>query len=241
MAVPKPVRPRCWLVIPAAGSGSRFGGETPKQYCRIGSRSVLEWTLAAFVGRGEILGTVIALAAQDPWWAELEFPGKAGVHTVTGGRERVDSVRSALAGLPAAAQDDDFVLVHDAARPCLSHDALDRLLTGLAAHPVGGLMAVPVADTLKRADAEGLVQATADRTGLWQAQTPQMFRLGLLRVAIDAALASGRASTITDESSAIEAAGHRPLLVAGERRNIKITERGDLDMAERLLVHEGVA
>lgn len=202
----------------------------------MGGRTVLEWTLFAFRGLPGVQAMVLAISAEDGHWPELEFSGKQDVRVAPGGAERAWSVLNALDSLADEARPEDFVLVHDAARPCLSQAALARLVGSLADHPVGGLLAVPVADTLKEADSKGEVVATRDRAGLWQAQTPQMFRFGLLRDALRGALGDDVAAVgVTDESSAMEAAGHRPLLVPGELQNLKITRAGDLALAARIL------
>ena len=225
-----------WVVIPAAGSGSRFGAATPKQYQRLGGDTVLERTLGLFTGRADVRGVVLALSPDDSHWPTLKGAADTRIRTVVGGLERSHSVLNALRVLEDEVDAGDSVLVHDAARPCLTRDALDRLVRAALAHPVGALLAVPVADTLKRANADGEVAATQDRAGLWQAQTPQMFRYGLLRDALAAALANeDLARRITDESSALEAAGHAPLLVPGEAGNLKITRAGDLELAARIL------
>ncbi len=227
---------RFWVVIPAAGSGSRFGSATPKQYQRLGDRTVLERTLGLFTGHADVLGIVLALSPDDAWWPALEHVDRTRIRTVAGGAERCHSVLNALRALEGEAQAEDVVAVHDAARPCLTPAALGRVAEAALNHPVGALLALPVADTLKRAQENGEVAGTLDRAGLWQAQTPQVFRFGLLRDALADALARpGGAAAITDESSALEAAGHRPLLVHGEATNLKITRAGDLDLAARIL------
>ena len=219
-----------WLVMPAAGIGRRFGAERPKQYAPLRGRTVIEWALSPFLRDARCAGAMVALAADDPYWREIAPPQ---VRTASGGVERSHSVRNALAALAPRAQAEDWVLVHDAARPCLADADLERLIAELAAHPVGGLLATPAADTLKRADAAGCVAATVDRTGLWRALTPQMFRYGLLCSALDAAHASGRIPT--DEAQAVEWLGMRPALVAASTANLKITRAADLTLAAALL------
>ncbi|MDA8349649.1 MAG: 2-C-methyl-D-erythritol 4-phosphate cytidylyltransferase [Pseudomonadota bacterium] len=221
---------RYWLVMPAAGIGRRFGSERPKQYAPLCGRAVIQWALAPFLADERCAGAMVALAAHDPYWSEVAPPG---VMTVAGGAERSHSVRQALAALAARAAPEDWVLVHDAARPCLAPEDLERLLGELAEHPLGGLLAAPAADTLKRADAHGCVAATVDRTGLWRALTPQMFRYGALCRALDAAHAASRVPT--DEAQALEWAGERPVLVAGSAGNLKITTAADLTLAAAFL------
>ncbi|MGH8150263.1 MAG: 2-C-methyl-D-erythritol 4-phosphate cytidylyltransferase, partial [Steroidobacteraceae bacterium] len=207
--------------MPAAGSGSRFGDRLPKQYVEIGGRAVIEWALDPFRGDPRCAGIVVALAPGDPHWRRLGGLEGERLRTVEGGAERSESVRRALAALAEWAAAEDWVLVHDAARPCLEAADRDRLLARCAAHPVGGLLAAPVADTLKSCGADGSVEGTADRTGLWRALTPQMFRHGALAAALDAAFAAGRSPT--DEAQALEWAGARPLRVEGSASNLKIT------------------
>ncbi|MGH8317670.1 MAG: 2-C-methyl-D-erythritol 4-phosphate cytidylyltransferase [Steroidobacteraceae bacterium] len=221
---------RYWLVMPAAGVGRRFGTDRPKQYAPLLGRTVIEWALAPFLSDSRCAGAVVALAEEDPFWASI---APTAVLLAPGGQERSHSVRNGLHVLAERANRDDWVLVHDAARPCLPRSDLDRLLAELAAHPVGGLLATPAADTLKRADAGREVQQTVDRAGLWRALTPQMFRYGRLCQALDRAHAAGR--TPTDEAQAIEWLGDHPRLVAGAAANLKITSAADLAIAAALL------
>jgi 2-C-methyl-D-erythritol 4-phosphate cytidylyltransferase len=236
---------RYWLVMPAAGSGRRFGGELPKQYQMLGARRVIEHALSAFLDDERCQGIVVALDAADQVFATLPASRAPRVHRVDGGARRCDSVRHGLAAIQG--EESDWVLVHDAARPCLDRADLDRLLATLGNDPVGGLLAAPLADTLKRistsveagAGASVLVPHVAEtpsRVGLWRALTPQMFRLGLLRQALSAALELGREPT--DESQAIEWLGHAPSLVAGSPGNIKITTSLDLQLARAWLAQE---
>lgn len=221
--------PACWVVIPAAGAGRRMGSEIPKQYLPLAGRTIIEHTLACFTHHPAVRGIIIAIAADDEWWSALAIASTVPVVTVPGGAERADSVRNALDGLEEMANANDWVLVHDAARPCLSREDLDRLIAAVASDEVGGLLAAPVRDTMKRADAAGRVERTEDRTGLWHALTPQMFRLGLLGRALREALSAGAA--VTDEASAVERLGLRPRLVEGSALNIKVTRPEDLPLA----------
>jgi 2-C-methyl-D-erythritol 4-phosphate cytidylyltransferase len=221
--------PRYWAVVPAAGAGRRMGAEMPKQYLELLGRPVLDHTLDRLVGHPRIAGVLVALSADDRRWAGSAFCGHPRVTRVAGGAERCHSVRNALAALAGFAALDDWVLVHDAARPCLRRGDLDRLLERLSGHPVGGLLGMPVRDTMKRASSLGEVEATVPREGLWHAYTPQMFRLGQLRQALDQALDAGQ--LVTDDASAMELAGLRPLLVEGHPDNIKITRPADLGLA----------
>ena len=221
---------RYWLVMPAAGIGRRFGTDRPKQYAPLCGRAVIEWALAPFLTDPRCAGAVVALAQDDPYWAAVAVPS---VRVVAGGQERSYSVRNGLAALADIANRDDWVLVHDAARPCLPRSDLDRLLAELATHSIGGLLATPAADTLKRADTSRQVQQTVDRAGLWRALTPQMFRYGRLCEALDRAHAAGRIPT--DEAQAIEWLGEHPKLVEGAAANLKITSAADLAIAAALL------
>jgi len=223
---------RYWLVMPAAGTGTRFGDPLPKQYAPLAGRTVIEWALAPFTGDARCAGIALAICAEDRNWAGIA--GRLPAVTVArGGAERSESVRSALAALGRRAQAQDWVAVHDAARPCLSFEDRDRLIETAGTHAVGAIAAVPAADTLKRAGQDGTVQETVDRNALWRALTPQMFRYGPLCEALDEALAARRFPT--DEAQAMEWRGHRPLLVACSPVNIKITRAEDLLLASAVL------
>lgn len=225
--------PPFWALIPAAGVGSRMAADRPKQYLMLEGRCILEHTLDCFLGHPQLRGLVISLAQDDPYWSVLACAGDPRISRADGGRERADSVLGGLLRLiELGAQDDDWVLVHDAARPNLTRDDLDNLLLTLADDPVGGLLAVPVRDTLKRADSAGRVAKTVDRAAMWQAYTPQMFRLGLLHRALAEALLAEVA--VTDEASAVEWAGQAPRLVEGRSDNLKVTTPEDLQRLSRL-------
>lgn len=221
-----------WLVVPAAGQGRRMGADRPKQYLEIAGRPVLACTLArlyaAFPGARLCLCLDADDARFDPAWVPF-----AEWRRVSGGNERVDSVTHALEAIAGEASDDDLVLVHDVARPCVTVADLERLHAALADDPVGGLLASPVADTMKRDDGAGRVAATELRAGLWHALTPQGFRYGLLRQALAAAVKAG--IPVTDEASAVETLGLSPQLVKGRRDNLKITHPEDLALARQIL------
>ncbi|SDJ52950.1 2-C-methyl-D-erythritol 4-phosphate cytidylyltransferase [Billgrantia gudaonensis] len=223
---------RLWLVVPAAGRGRRMGAERPKQYLELAGRPLMVHTLArlhaAFPGARLVLCLDSADSDFDSAWVPF-----ADWRRVDGGTQRADSVANALAAIGAEARQDDLVLVHDVARPCVSVADLHRLHACLVDEPVGGLLAAPVADTMKRDDGTGRVAATESRSGLWHALTPQGFRYGLLRRAL--AAACERDMAVTDEASAIEALGLSPRLVCGRRDNLKITHPEDLALAERIL------
>jgi 2-C-methyl-D-erythritol 4-phosphate cytidylyltransferase len=222
--------PACWAIVPAAGSGRRMGAVLPKQYLRLGDRTVLEHTLDTLLAVEALAGVVLVVAPDDSDWAVIQ-PRYAGqsLDVVDGGAERCHSVLNGLDALAGKAAAGDWVLVHDAARPCVRLDDIRALMTSLDAASDGGLLGVPVADTMKRVAADGKVATTVDRSGLWHALTPQMFRLEQLRAALRQAIASH--SLVTDEASAMELAGYRPLMVQGHRDNIKITLPADLALA----------
>lgn len=222
---------RYYAIVPAAGTGSRFGGETPKQYQLLAGRPLIHYTLAALCRYRRIDRVWVVLSLEDTGWRQHDWTSLGHkLETVfCGGATRAESVANGLRAAATAVHDDDWVLVHDAARPCLSQALLAALCDELADDPVGGLLAVPVADTLKRADDQQRVARSESREGLWQAQTPQMFRYGLLTRVL-AEHAGG-----TDEASAIEAAGLQPRLVRADASNLKVTYAADLRLAEMIL------
>jgi len=229
---PNDTRAGLWCVVPAAGRGARFGAELPKQYVQLAGRPLLAWTLQRLAECRDIAGLMVVLAEHDAHWPDIESIGGKPVLTTIGAAERSGSVLAGLRALPDAVAPNDYVLVHDAARPCVRVDDIARLVAeGCAAG--GGLLAAPVRDTLKRAD-EGLrVAATEPREACWRALTPQLFRRGELTAALEHAAGLGIA--ITDEAMAMERIGHRPLLVEGADSNIKVTTPADLALAEYLL------
>ena len=233
---------RYYLVIPAAGSGRRFSSAQPKQYAPLGSSTVIEQALSTFEADPDCAGIVVALAAGDGEWPAIAARRSRLIEVAEGGEQRAHSVRNALRALAARVRDDDWIMVHDAARPCFAASDLALLKRELAAHPVGGLLAIPLADTLKRAlepkSQVTHVDATLDRDGLWRAATPQVFRFGVLLRALEAALAAGRMPT--DEAQAIEWTGQRPRLVAGRADNIKVTTADDLVLAGAILKTEKI-
>jgi 2-C-methyl-D-erythritol 4-phosphate cytidylyltransferase len=223
-----------WLVMPAAGTGRRFGTDTPKQYAPLEGRTVIDWALAPFLADTRCTQIIVALGNDDDSWKP-----PAGVLTTSGGAQRSQSVRAGLSALERRAGQSDWVLVHDAARPCLDAKDLERLLSGVADHPVGGLLGVRYADTLKRADdsrgdaAPAQVLRTEERRGLWRALTPQMFRYAALCAAVDAAHAAGRFPS--DEAQALEWTGASALLIEGAASNLKVTTADDLTLAAAVL------
>jgi 2-C-methyl-D-erythritol 4-phosphate cytidylyltransferase len=227
-----------WAVVPAAGTGLRMGSATPKQYLPLAGRTVLAWTLEVLLAHPRIAGVVLAVAKGDARWSESVPAGaQARVRSVVGGVERGDSVEAGLELLARERPADEWVLVHDAARPCVHPHDLERLIAAVEGDAVGGLLAAPCTDTIKQADAESRVGATLDRRTLWRALTPQMFRLGALRAAYAAARAADRVPT--DEAAAIEATGAKPRLVAGRVDNVKVTQAEDLALAEAILRSRG--
>jgi 2-C-methyl-D-erythritol 4-phosphate cytidylyltransferase len=219
---------RLWAVVPAAGKGARMGADRPKQYLELAGRTVLEHTLRRLLDEPRIAGVVVAFAADDDEGPRIAARLGPRVRAARGGAERCHSVLNGLDALPDAARH-DWVLVHDAARPCLRRRDLARLIETLADDDCGGILAVPVRDTLKRCTDDGAIEHTVDRARLWHALTPQMFRLGILRDALAAALAAGR--LVTDEAQAVELAGRSPRVVEGHADNIKITRPEDLPLA----------
>ncbi len=227
---------RYFLLIPAAGSGRRFAAVLPKQYAALGTSTVIEQALTPFEADPDCTGIVVVIAPDDTEWPRVAARRTRLIETVPGGAERAHSVRAGLRVLGQHARDDDWVMVHDAARPCFAASDLALLKKELAAQEVGGLLATPLADTLKRAANAAdppAVEGTVDRSGLWRAATPQVFRFGHLTRALDAALAANRLPT--DEAQAIEWAGFRPRLVAGRADNIKVTTGDDLKLAAAIL------
>lgn len=225
-----------WAVMPAAGQGLRMGAEQPKQYLSLGAATVIEYSAEALLGWPRLTAMVVAVSATDSQWRHLDVAENARVDTVIGGATRADSVLAGLRGLAPRAQPGDWVLVHDAARPCVRTEDLERLFSTCSADPVGGLLAMPCADTVKRAGPDGNVEATLNREQLWLAQTPQMFRYELLVEALELALREGVA--VTDEASAMEQAGHCCRLAEGSVHNIKVTRPADLALAHFWLQQE---
>jgi len=234
-----PTRPRCFALVPCAGIGARAAAQGPKQYAPLAGRPLVAWTLESLVQVEALSATLVVLAPDDTQFDALGLARPGVAVARAGGATRADSVAGGIDALLAlGALPDDWVLVHDAARCLLRPEAVQRLIETCRDDAVGGLLALPVADTLKRSTAEGAlgerVELTVPRTAIWAAQTPQMFRIGLLREALRAGLARADLS-ITDEASAIEAQGWQPRLVRGDFDNFKVTWPEDFALAERLL------
>ncbi len=227
-----PIPPRCYALLPCAGVGSRSGAALPKQYVEIAGQPMVAHTLAALAAVPRIAASLVVLSPDDDRFEALlpDFASERGWVCRRGGATRADTVVGGLAELlERGARADDWVLVHDAARCLVRAEWVDRLIDACLPDAVGGLLALPVADTLKRAEG-GRVAETLPRADKWAAQTPQMFRIGMLRTALAAA-----GSAVTDDASAIELAGHRPLLVEGDAANLKVTWPSDFTLAERVL------
>ncbi len=224
--------PTLWAVVAAAGSGSRFSATQPKQFFPLAGSCVAEHTLSRLLAVPALAGLVVARDLAEPGWAAVESLGDRRVKSVAGGAQRADSVLAGLDALAGLAAADDWVLVHDIARPCITGTDIAKLQAAAATSSVGAILVTPVAETLKRVGA-GVVAATAEREQYWLAQTPQLFRYQLLADALRGGLTAGRA--ITDEASAVEAAGHPVMVVAGRTDNIKITVAEQLPIAAAIL------
>ncbi len=210
-----------------------MGAAIPKQYLPLLGSTVIEHTVRCFLTHARIKGVVVVIAPHDPHWDQLQLKNAASLLIAEGGVERYHSVLNGLAKLAGVAQPHDWVLVHDAARPCIRHADVDHLIATLADYPAGGLLGVPVSDTVKRADSQGNVLETVSRVGLWRALTPQMFRLDDLSRALRHVVDNNL--IVTDEAAAMELAGFSPRMVAGHADNIKITHPQDLALAELYL------
>ena len=233
-----------WAILPAAGIGRRMGSSTPKQYQLVNGVPVIALTLRRLAAVGSIARIVVVLHPRDSHWESLEIAKQfldeqPRIASTTGADERQESVLNGLRALDRLAQDDDWVLVHDAVRPCVELADIERLIESLQADAVGGLLATPVDNTLKQVD-EGLrVTSTVDRSRYWNALTPQMFRYGLLKTAMEKVVAEKLA--ITDEAAAMELLGNRPKIVEGSKFNIKITHDADLELAAMILKRQATA
>jgi len=220
-------------LVPAAGFGARMGIELPKQYLDLAGQPMIWHAISTLCACPDIKTVFVVLAPGDEYFVRYDWSHCESklVTLYCGGTTRAESVANGL--LVSGLEADDWVLVHDAARPCLTQLLLNKMIAELRDDPVGGILAVPVADTLKRADAQQRIACTEPREGLWQAQTPQMFRAGLLSEGL------ARCSTVTDEASAIEALGLQPKLVASDSSNFKVTYPQDIELAELLLRQKG--
>jgi len=222
------------VIIPAAGVGNRMANVLPKQYIALGGKPMISHSIQVFFNHPRIAAIHVALNPEDDFWRSLTLQPESRLHLhYTGGKTRAETVLNTLHAIASKLHDDDWVLVHDAARPGLTHKLLDQLINHLENDAVGGLLALPVADTLKQSAADNQVKQTIARANLWQAQTPQMFRYGTLKNAL-----SQFKDSVTDEAEAIEALGLSPKLVQGELRNLKVTYPQDLILLEALFSKE---
>lgn len=221
------------VIIPAAGTGNRMQNALPKQYLPLAGKPIISHVIQVFFNNPRIASIHLALSEDDQFWRTLTLnaDSKLKLH-YTGGASRAETVLNTLQVIEA--DDDDWILVHDAARPGLSAELLDKLLSTLEDDAVGGLLAMPVADTLKKSDQTNHVAQTVSRQSLWQAQTPQMFKYGVLKRALQANSSAASSQAYTDEAEAIEALGLKPKLVQGELRNLKVTYPQDLELLEAL-------
>lgn len=224
---------RYWAVIPAAGVGRRMKSDVPKQYLEIQGKTLMEHTLQRLLDFSLLERLVVLLGEDDEYYQDIKLLRDPRVILAKGGRERYHSVMNGLSVLDELAEDTDWILVHDIARPCIRRSDLDWLVKALEEHPVGGLLGLPVRDTMKRSNDEGEIAQTVDRVNLWHALTPQMFRLKPLIDSLNLAMEVN--AEVTDEASAMEFAGYKPLMVEGHGDNIKVTRSSDLALASLYL------
>lgn len=231
-----------WVVIPAAGVGSRMESELPKQYLKIADKTIIEHTLECFINHPQVAGIIVALSSDDAYWKQLNIKSDVTpIYTVEGGEERSDSVEQALEYLRMveSLDDDTWVMVHDAARPCVSQADINALLEIRSGESIGGILATPVRDTMKRSFSDqcfadqSKISHTESRDNLWHALTPQLFMLGPLKNALE--FCKDKFIAVTDEASAFEALGEHPQLVKGGHENIKVTYPSDIQYASFLL------
>lgn len=225
--------PQFWAIIVAAGIGQRMQADRPKQYLSIAGVTVIEYALQSFLKMALVQQVVVVINQHDPYWHRLAISRHPKIITAIGGQERLDSCLQGLLALQPSAHENDWVIEHDGVRPCLTAQELSHFVAKLSVDTVGGLLAHPITATIKRGDETQCVLATVERTNLWQAATPQMFRYGLLQQALTRAKA--QAKLITDSASAIELMGYRPKLIACTPSNIKITVAADLQLAAYFL------
>ncbi len=217
-----------WAIVPAAGVGKRMQADRPKQYLELADKTVIEHTLSRLLGADIFSAIAVAISEEDPYWPELSISKHPKIITAPGGKERADSVLSGLKAINEQAADDDWVLVHDAARPCITASDIHHLVDSLLYDEVGGILALASPDTLKQVQ-DNSITGTLDRSHIWRALTPQMFRYGMLKTALEQAQGN---PGITDEASALELKGLQPKIVEGRPDNIKITRPEDLALAQ---------
>ena len=223
---------RIWAVIPAAGVGKRYSSDIPKQYLPLSGIPVLLHSINKLVKLDEIEEILVVLNPEDTFWEKLNL-SHPKVKAIHGGLQRCNSVNSALEELSGRAKKGDWVLVHDAVRPCISDSDLKKITSIVNDEEVGGLLAFPILDTIKEVGENLDVQKTIPRGNLWSAMTPQIFRYEVLKQALEAAIMAGE--SVTDEASAIEAIGLTPRIIQGEKTNIKITHPSDMVLAESII------
>jgi 2-C-methyl-D-erythritol 4-phosphate cytidylyltransferase len=221
-----------YAIVPAAGSGKRFGGAFPKQYCTLGKKTVIEYALEALLAHPLIAKVIVVVAKDDANWVQLDIAKHPKIITTLGGSERSHSVLNGLEALTEIVYPQDWVLVHDAARPLLQGSDIDTLISRLTDEAIGGLLAIPIHATLKRVEHEHVVE-TVSRENLWQALTPQMFRFALLQQALKAGLA--QSPLPSDEAQAVELLGYSPVIVPGASDNLKVTYPYDLEWMNKII------
>jgi 2-C-methyl-D-erythritol 4-phosphate cytidylyltransferase len=217
-----------WAIVPAAGVGKRMQADRPKQYLELAGKTVIEHTLLRLLQADVFTAIAVAVSEEDPYWPDLAISLHKNIMTAPGGKERADSVLSGLKTISEQASDDDWVLVHDAARPCITAADIHHLIDSLVNDEVGGILALASPDTLKQVQAK-CITGTLDRSHIWRALTPQMFRYGMLKTALEQAQGN---PAITDDASALELQGLQPKIVEGRPDNIKITRPEDLALAQ---------
>lgn len=228
---------KCWAIVPAAGIGQRMGHATPKQYLNLAGKAVIEWSIERLQSCSAIEKIVVVTQKDDDRWQNLGLHQHPQVESVPGGEERSDSVFCGIQALENVADEDDWVLVHDAVRPCITNNAINGLLDAIHGHKVGGLLAFPMRETLKKVNEQQEVVGTLNRGELWSAQTPQVFRFKVLKQAL--IHCRENKLFVTDEAMAVEALGLKPKAVLGAADNIKITWPDDLTMAALMLLVQG--
>lgn len=229
---------RYWSIVPAAGKGTRMGVDLPKQYLTLNNKTVIEHTLNRLLSLSQLEQIVVALSPNDDEFQMLSIAKHPRILITEGGKERCHSVLNGLNAISGQANTNDWVLVHDAARPCIRTSDIEKLIQQLEQHHVGGILGYPVRDTMKRTNKQNAIIDTVEREGLWHALTPQMFRYDLLKKSLDAAIKE--AKLVTDEASAIELTGLHPVMVEGAQDNIKITRQADLRLAELILIEQNL-
>lgn len=219
-----------WAIVPAAGVGKRMQADRPKQYLPLNGITVIEQTLGRLLQVKQLSAVIVAISKEDPYWPKLDISANPRILTAAGGKERADSVLSALNSIADKANDNDWILVHDAARPCITQSDIELLLQSMTAHDEGGILAQASHDTLKSVNDDLAITGTIDRSKIWRALTPQMFRYNALKHALQEAADKGW--VMTDDASAMELQGKQPKIIAGRADNLKITRPEDLALAQ---------